>query len=112
MQPDEISIGDYVLNGGEVAATVIIDSVMRLTPGVLGDDDSAKFDSFSTGNRLLEEDQYTRPREYRGLAAPEILLSGDHGLIDEWRAANRRLKTFARRPDLLFGGDPSEYETR
>ncbi len=108
LQPDEISIGDYVLNGGEVAATVIIDSVMRLLPGVLGDEDSATFDSFSTGNRTLEEDQYTRPREYRGLAVPEILLSGDHGLIDKWREANRRQKTFFRRPDLLFGGDSSE----
>ncbi|MGI6401710.1 MAG: tRNA (guanosine(37)-N1)-methyltransferase TrmD [Thermoguttaceae bacterium] len=101
LQPDEISIGDYVLNGGEVAAEVIIDSVMRLIPGVLGDEDSAIVDSFSSGNRLLEEDQYTRPREYRGLSVPEILLSGDHGLIDKWREVNRRRKTFARRPDLF-----------
>ncbi len=101
LQPDEISIGDYVLNGGEVAAEVVIDSVMRLIPGVLGDENSAVVDSFSSGNRLLEEDQYTRPREYRGLVAPEILLSGDHGLIDKWRVINRREKTFARRPELL-----------
>ena len=101
LRPDEISIGDYVLNGGEVAATVIVDSVMRLIPGVLGDEASAVVDSFSSGNRLLEEDQYTRPREYRGLRAPEILLSGDHGLVDKWREINRLEKTFARRPDLL-----------
>ncbi len=101
LRPDEISIGDYVLNGGEVAAAVIVDSVMRLIPGVLGDEASAVVDSFSSGNRLLEEDQYTRPREYRGLRVPEILLSGDHGLIDRWREINRLEKTFARRPDLL-----------
>ena len=101
LRPDEISIGDYVLNGGEVAAAVIVDSVMRLIPGVLGDEASAVVDSFSSGNRLLEEDQYTRPREYRGLRAPEILLSGDHGLVDKWREINRLEKTFARRPDLL-----------
>lgn len=101
LRPDEISIGDYVLNGGEIAAAVIVDSVMRLIPGALGDENSAVVDSFSSGNRLLEEDQYTRPREYRGLNVPEILLSGDHGLIDKWREINRREKTFARRPDLL-----------
>ncbi|MBR0226571.1 MAG: tRNA (guanosine(37)-N1)-methyltransferase TrmD [Thermoguttaceae bacterium] len=104
LQPDEISIGDYVLNGGEVAAEVIIDSVMRLIPGVLGDESSAVVDSFSSGNRLLEEDQYTRPREYRGWSVPEILLSGDHGLIEKWRDLNRREKTFARRPELLDDG--------
>ncbi len=101
LRPDEISIGDYVLNGGEIAAAVIVDSVMRLIPGALGDENSSIVDSFSSGNRLLEEDQYTRPREYRGLNVPEILLSGDHGLIDKWREINRREKTFARRPDLL-----------
>ncbi|MBQ7813520.1 MAG: tRNA (guanosine(37)-N1)-methyltransferase TrmD, partial [Thermoguttaceae bacterium] len=92
-----------VLNGGEVAAAVVIDSVMRLIPGVLGDENSAVVDSFSSGNRLLEEDQYTRPREYRGLTVPEILLSGDHGAIERWRLSNRREKTLARRPDLLDG---------
>ena len=107
LQPDEISIGDYVLNGGEVAAEVVMDSVMRLIPGVLGDEDSAVVDSFSSGNRLLEEDQYTRPREYRGRVVPEILLSGDHGLIDKWREVNRLEKTFLRRPDLL-DDKPSE----
>lgn len=103
LRPDEISIGDYVLNGGEVAAEVIIDSVMRLIPGVLGDENSAVVDSFSSGNRLLEEDQYTRPREYRGLSVPDILLSGDHGLVEKWREHNRKVKTFARRPELLDG---------
>ena len=107
LQPDEISIGDYVLNGGEVAAEVIMDSVMRLIPGVLGDEDSAVVDSFSSGNRLLEEDQYTRPREYRGRVVPEVLLSGDHGLIGKWREVNRLKKTFIRRPDLL-DDKPSE----
>ena len=108
LQPDEISIGDYVLNGGEVAAEVVMDSVMRLIPGVLGDENSAVVDSFSSGNRLLEEDQYTRPREYRGLVVPEVLLSGDHGLIEKWREVNRREKTFVRRHELL-DDKPSDY---
>lgn len=109
LHPDEISIGDYVLNGGEVAAAVVIDSVMRLIPGVLGDESSAVVDSFSSGNRLLEEDQYTRPREYRGHIVPDILLSGDHGLVEKWREVNRREKTFVRRPDLL---DDKTLESR
>jgi tRNA (guanine37-N1)-methyltransferase len=82
---DEISIGDYVLSGGEVAAMVIVDAVARLVPGVLGDDESARQDSFSGVDRLVEGPQYTRPREFRGLAVPEILLSGDHGRIAKWR---------------------------
>ena len=85
-----------------------MDSVMRLIPGVLGDENSAVVDSFSSGNRLLEEDQYTRPREYRGLVVPEVLLSGDHGLIEKWREVNRREKTFVRRPELL-DDKPSDY---
>ena len=85
LQPDEISIGDFVLNGGEVAAMVLIDAVIRLVPGVLGDEQSPVDDSFSSGNRLLECAQYTRPREYRGHAVPEILLSGDHEAIARWR---------------------------
>lgn len=101
LKPDEISIGDYVLNGGEVAAMVVIESVMRLIPGALGDEDSAVVDSFSEGNRLLEEAQYTRPREYRGLSVPEILLSGNHAEIAKWRQAERLERTRARRPDLL-----------
>lgn len=101
LQPDEISIGDFVLNGGEVAAMTIIESIMRLIPGVLGDEDSARIDSFSSGNRLLEESQYTRPREFRGLSVPEILLSGNHQEVDKWRLQNRLERTKLRRPDLL-----------
>ncbi len=101
LQPEEISIGDYVLNGGEVAAMVMIDAVMRLVPGVLGDAESSQCDSFSTAPRLLEFAQYTRPREYRGLPVPEILLSGDHGEIARWREENSRQRTQERRADLL-----------
>jgi tRNA (guanine37-N1)-methyltransferase len=95
LEPEEISIGDYVLSGGEVAAMVIIDAVARLVPGVLGDEESARQDSFSGGDRLLEGPQYTRPREFRGLRVPDVLLSGDHGRIATWRreqavAATRR----------------------
>jgi tRNA (guanine37-N1)-methyltransferase len=101
LQPEEISIGDYVLNGGEVAAMVMIDAVMRLVPGVLGDAESNRSDSFSTARRLLEFAQYTRPREFRGLQVPEILLSGDHGEIARWREENSRRRTQERRADLL-----------
>jgi tRNA (guanine37-N1)-methyltransferase len=85
LQPAEISIGDYVLSGGEVAAMVIVDAVARLLPGVLGDEESARQDSFSGAERLVEGPQYTRPREYRGLSVPEVLLSGDHRRIAAWR---------------------------
>jgi tRNA (guanine37-N1)-methyltransferase len=85
LEADEISIGDYVLSGGEVAAMVIVDAVARLVPGVLGDDESARQDSFSGVDRLVEGPQYTRPREFRGLSVPEVLLSGDHGRIATWR---------------------------
>ncbi|MFM7035655.1 MAG: tRNA (guanosine(37)-N1)-methyltransferase TrmD [Planctomycetia bacterium] len=87
LEPDQISIGDYVLSGGEVAAMVIIDAVTRLVPGVLGHEESARQDSFSGADRLVEGPQYTRPREYRGLRVPEVLLSGDHRRIAEWRHA-------------------------
>ena len=99
LQPDEISIGDYVLNGGEVAAMVVIDAVIRLVPGVLGDEESSRSDSFSGGQRLLEYAQYTRPREFRGLAVPEVLLGGDHAEIARWREENRRLRTEQRRKE-------------
>jgi len=82
---EELSIGDYVLSGGEVAAMVVVDAVARLLPGVLGHEESAGQDSFSGADRLIEGPQYTRPREFRGLAVPEILLSGDHGRIATWR---------------------------
>lgn len=85
LSPDEISIGDFVLNGGEVAAMVVIDAVLRLVPGVLGDERSNKQDSFSGDERLLEGAQYTRPREFRGLTVPEVLLSGNHPEIARWR---------------------------
>lgn len=85
LAPDEISIGEYVLSGGEVAAMVIVDAVSRLVPGVLGDEESARQDSFSGADRLVEGPQYTRPREYRGLEVPEVLLSGDHQRIAAWR---------------------------
>ncbi len=103
LQPEEISVGDFVLNGGEVAAMVIIDAVVRLIPGVLGDEESSVEDSFSRGNRMLEHAQYTRPREYRGLEVPEVLLSGNHPEIAAWREQNRIEKTRQRRADLLDG---------
>ncbi len=101
LQPDEISIGDFVLNGGEVAAMVLIDALIRLVPGVLGDEQSPVDDSFSSGNRLLESAQYTRPREYRGHEVPEILLSGDHEAIARWRKEQSLERTRRRRADLL-----------
>ncbi|HEX6962918.1 MAG TPA: tRNA (guanosine(37)-N1)-methyltransferase TrmD [Lacipirellula sp.] len=101
LQPEEVSLGDFVINGGEVAAMVVIDAVIRLVPGVLGDEDSGRFDSFSSGNRLLEFAQYTRPRVYRGREAPEVLLSGDHQAIARWREQSSRERTQERRPDLL-----------
>lgn len=95
----EISIGDYILTGGELAAMVICDAVVRLIPGVLGSATSAEFDSFSGG--LLEYPQYTRPFEYEGMTVPEILLSGHHAKIEDWRRKQALLRTAVRRPDLL-----------
>jgi tRNA (guanine37-N1)-methyltransferase len=96
---EEISIGDYVLTGGEVAAMVLIDAVSRLLPGVLGSDRSAEEDSFS--NSLLEYPQYTRPFDFRGHCVPEVLLSGNHGEISRWRRREALKRTSVRRPDLL-----------
>jgi len=96
---DEISIGDYVLSGGELAALIVIDAVTRLIPGVLGDPDGAWDDSHAMG--LLEYPHYTRPPEFRGWEVPEILLSGDHGRIARWRREQALLRTWQRRPDLL-----------
>jgi tRNA (guanine37-N1)-methyltransferase len=96
---EQISIGDYVLNGGELAAMVIIDAIVRLLPGALGDEDSAKNDSFSNG--LLEYPQYTRPEVFRGMKVPEILLSGDHAKIAEWRQQQALERTKKWRPDIF-----------
>lgn len=101
LEPDELSIGDFILNGGEVAAMVVIDAIVRMVPGVLGDEQSNKQDSFSSENRLLEFAQYTRPREYRGHAVPEVLLTGNHPEIAEWRKQNSLERTRRRRSDLL-----------
>jgi len=101
LRPDEISIGDYILNGGEAAAMVVIDACIRLIPGVLGDEESNQHDSFSSGNRLLEFAQYTRPREFRGHAVPEVLVSGNHEQIARWRREQSYLSTRQRRADLL-----------
>jgi tRNA (guanine37-N1)-methyltransferase len=95
----EISIGDFVLTGGELAAMVIIDAVVRLIPGAIGDGESALTDSFQDG--LLDSPQYTRPPEFRGMKVPEILLSGNHKEVAKWREAQRKTKTAHRRKDLL-----------
>lgn len=101
LDPLEVSIGDYILNGGEVAAMVLIDALVRMVPGVLGDEESSWDDSFSRGNRLLEYPQYTRPREFEGHGVPEVLLSGDHEAIAAWRKQKSLEKTANRRSDLL-----------
>jgi tRNA (guanine37-N1)-methyltransferase len=103
LQPEELSVGDFVLNGGEVAAMVVIDAVVRLVPGVLGDEESNKQDSFSGEPPLLEFPQYTRPREYRGLAVPDVLVSGNHEQIARWREEQKLRRTRQRRADLLEG---------
>ncbi len=105
---DEISIGDYVLTGGELGAMVIIDSVTRLLKGVLGNETSAITDSFSTG--LLEYPHYTRPADFRGLKVPDVLLSGHHKNISEWRHQEAIKRTYKRRPDLLQNRELSECE--
>lgn len=101
LKPLEVSIGDYVLSGGEVPAMVVMDGIARLQPGALGAPDGAGNDSFSHGARLLEAPQYTRPRTFRGMEVPEVLLSGDHGAIARWREEKARARTQERRPDLL-----------
>ncbi|GAG66430.1 unnamed protein product, partial [marine sediment metagenome] len=96
---DEISIGDYVLSGGELAAMVVVDAVVRLLPGVLGSEISTLDDSHSTG--LLEYPQYTRPALYKGWSVPEVLLSGNHAQIAKWRREQAIIRTLERRPELL-----------
>ncbi|MDJ0666224.1 MAG: tRNA (guanosine(37)-N1)-methyltransferase TrmD [Desulfobacterales bacterium] len=105
----ELSIGDYVLSGGELAAMVAMDAVIRLIPGVLGGAQSAQRDSFSDG--LLEHEHYTRPRVFEGDAVPEILLSGDHQAIERWRRKMSLIETLMRRPDLLENRALDERET-
>ena len=107
---DEISIGDYVLTGGEIPAMVLIDSVVRLIPGVLGSEDSPLDDSHAHG--LLEYPQYTRPAEYRGMPVPEVLLSGNHAEIARWRREQIIRRTLERRPDLLDKADLSQEDIK
>lgn len=124
LEPMEISIGDYVLSGGEIAAMVLMDAIIRLVPGVLGHEDSAVQDSFSVaesyvggaqtpkreriilppGTRLLDCPHYTQPREWMGMGIPEVLLSGDHGAIERWRLEQRLRRTKERRPEMLGPG--------
>jgi len=98
LSPMELSIGDYVLSGGELAAMVVVDAVVRLLPGALGAQDGAMDETFADG--LLEYPQYTKPREYRGMTVPEVLLSGNHAVIAKWRLEQRKIRTRERRPDL------------
>jgi len=98
LNPVELSIGDYVLSGGELAAMVVIDAVVRLLPGVLGAEDGAADETFTDG--LIEHPQYTRPREFRGMSVPDVLLSGNHAAIAKWRLEQRKARTKEKRPDL------------
>lgn len=105
---DEISIGDYVLTGGELGAMVVVDSVVRLLPDALGNAESAVEDSFSTG--LLEHPHYTRPADFRGMKVPEVLTSGNHALIEKWRMRESLRRTLERRPDLLEEGNLTDVQ--
>jgi len=105
----EISIGDYILTGGELSAMVVVDAVARLIPGVLGNDESASTDSFSDG--LLEYPHYTRPADYKGWQVPEVLLSGNHREIQDWRRRESIRRTRLKRPDLLKKAELSEKDT-
>ena len=104
----EISIGDFVLTGGELAAMVIMDALTRLIPGALGNEDSAEQDSFS--HRRLDHAHFTRPAEFEGRKVPEMLLSGHHGRIAQWRQADALMRTLVKRPDLLFRGELSDAD--
>ncbi|TSK04266.1 MAG: tRNA (guanosine(37)-N1)-methyltransferase TrmD [Geobacter sp.] len=107
---DEISLGDFVLTGGELAAMVVVDAVSRLVPGVLGSEESAQYDSFADG--LLEYPQYTRPPEFRGEKVPDILLSGNHAEIAKWRRKEQIRRTLASRPELLEGIEWSKQDKK
>ncbi|MFG0330484.1 MAG: tRNA (guanosine(37)-N1)-methyltransferase TrmD [Phycisphaerales bacterium] len=112
LEPLEISVGDFVVSGGELPALLLIDAVTRLVPGALGHEDSATEDSFSavdsSGQRLLDCPQYTRPREWKGLTPPEVLMSGHHGEVERWRMEQRLRRTRERRPDLLRENEPTD----
>lgn len=105
---DEISMGDYVLTGGELPAMTMTDAIVRLIPGVLGNQQSHQDDSFSDG--LLEFPQYTRPREFQGMTVPDVLLSGNHAHIEKWRYKQKLIRTYLKRPDLLMAYPLSEQD--
>lgn len=107
LEPEEVSVGDYVLSGGELPAMVLMDALVRFRPGVLGDPESAYEDSFSNDFQGLEYPQFTRPRDYRGMSVPNILLSGNHAAIASWRREQGLKKTALRRPDLLVAKQQS-----
>lgn len=107
---EEISLGDYVLTNGSIAAPVVVDAVVRLVPGVLGSEESAPRDSFSEDGQLLEYPQFTRPRAFDGMQVPDVLLSGDHGKISVWQRQQSYIRTLARRPDLLEKSTETENE--
>ncbi len=114
MPVDEVSIGDYVLNGGEVAALVVIEAVVRLLPGFMGNPESLREESHATGagGGLLEYPVYTKPPEWRGHRVPDILLSGHHGQVDRWRRDQAIARTVQRRPDLVAARDPDSWDAR
>ena len=108
LRPEEVSLGDFVMTGGEIAALAVIDSVVRLLPGALGNQEATGSESFCGGR--LEYPQYTRPREFRGLSVPDVLLSGNHADIEAWRRAQSELRTRRRRPDLLDGSESAPHQ--
>lgn len=112
LKPLEVSIGDYVLSGGEVPAMVLLDGIARLLPGALGAPDGAGDDSFSRAGGLLEAPQFTRPRVFRGMGVPDVLLGGDHGAIQRWREEQARERTRVRRPDLLARPGKQDNESQ
>lgn len=107
---EEICIGDYVLSGGEFAALVVVEGIIRLLPGVLGNEESSKNESFTTG--ILDYPHYTRPREYKGMEVPEVLVSGDHAKIKKWRRMQALKKTLLNRPDILANTNLTDEEKR
>jgi tRNA (guanine37-N1)-methyltransferase len=110
LRPLELSVGDYILSGGELAAMVVVDAIVRLLPGALGAEEGATDETFAEG--LLEYPQYTRPREFRGMAVPELLLSGNHAAIAAWRLEQRKIRTQRRRPDLWRAFEKTEIEKK